>query len=361
MNRRIFLQYMALLVGSAYSGCSSQQVPSTPATPKAKDPNIFNRLEQIERNRNASTAPVSPASLNAQLYPFPPAPITSGVGVCLSGGGSRAASASMGELRGLRSLGLLDRVSALSTVSGGSWAGITFTYLPSDISDDEFLGGVVPNPGDLTWVHHSGENQARALDALSGHALGSLCTRIGLVEFLAEVAKLQVTYHDSPHVLWCRAVGVLILEPFGLGDITQQGSPSTYYSSTLQWLKSTILGDGRNPTLSASDFNLVQKSGRPYLITNSTIFSPSGVHLRHPAPGSPPLEPYPFEASVTGAGVPFPLQGRLGGGEPSIRLHSADKRRPLRRFRIECKSRLRRSGFRCRTSREPAARPSSAR
>jgi len=272
---------------------------------------------QIEQIRNAAVAPAPPASLNAQLYPFPPfppAPITSGVGVCLSGGGARAASASMGELRGLRSLGLLDRVSVLSTVSGGSWAGVTFTYLPSDISDDEFLGGVVPNPGDLTWEHHSGENPAQALDSLSDQALGSLCTRIGLVEFLVEVAKLQVTYHDSLHVLWCRAVGALILEPFGLGDITRQGSPATYYSSTLQWLETMILNEGRNPTLSVPDFHLIQKSRRPYLITNSTIFSPPGVHLRRPAPGSPPLEPYPFEASVTGAGVPFPLQGQLGGG-----------------------------------------------
>ncbi|HJR76297.1 MAG TPA: hypothetical protein VJ805_04960 [Nitrospiraceae bacterium] len=270
--------------------------------------------EQIEQVRNTAVAPAPPASLSAHLYPFPPSPITSGVGVCLSGGGSRAASASMGELRGLRSLGLLDRVSALSTVSGGSWAGVTFTYLPSDISDDEFLGGVVSSPGDLTWEHHSGEDPARALDTLSHYALGSLCTRIGLVEFLAEVAVLCEKYRDSPHVLWCRAVGALILEPFGLGDITRQGSPATYYSSTQQWLEGTILGDGRNPTLSASDFHLVQKSGRPYLITNSTIFSPPGVHLRRPAPGSPPIEPYPFEASVTGAGVPFPLQGRLGGG-----------------------------------------------
>ena len=269
---------------------------------------------QIEQIRKTATAPAPPASLSAQLYPFPPAPITSGVGVCLSGGGSRAASASMGELRGLRSLGLLDQVSALSTVSGGSWAGVTFTYLPSDISDDEFLAGVVPNPGDLTWEHHSGENPAQALDTLSDHALGSLCTRIGPLEFLAKAAELLDYYRDSPHVLWCRAVGALILEPFGLGDITQQGSPASLLQRHEAWLETMILGNGRNPGLTPSDFHLAQKSGRPHLITNSTIFSPPGVHLRRPAPGSPQLQPYPFEASVTGAGVPFPLQGSLGGG-----------------------------------------------
>lgn len=183
---------------------------------------------QIEQIRKTATAPAPPASLSAQLYPFPPTSITSGVGVCLSGGGSRAASASMGELRGLRSLGLLDQVSALSTVSGGSWAGVPFTYLPSSISDEEFLGGVVSNPHDLTWTHQSGQDPARALDVLSDHALGSLCTRLGLLEFLAKAAELLDHYRDSPHVLWCRAVGALILEPFGLGDITQQGSPATY-------------------------------------------------------------------------------------------------------------------------------------
>ncbi len=268
------------------------------------------RIEQI---RTTAAAPAPPATLNAQLYPFPPAPVAPGVGVCLSGGGSRAASASMGELRGLRSLGFLDQVSVLSTVSGGSWAGVPFSYLPADVSDDEFLGGVVPNPEDLTWTHHSGEDPARALDLLSDHALGSLCTRVGLLEFLAKAAELLEYYRDSPHVLWCRAVGALILEPFGLGDITRQRSPATYFSDTSEWLNTVILGGGRNPALSASDFYLVRKPGRPYLVTNSTLFYPAGVHLRRPAPGSPGLQPYPFEASSKGVGVPFPLQKDLGG------------------------------------------------
>ncbi|CAD0302421.1 hypothetical protein [Xanthomonas hortorum] len=42
------------------------------------------------------------------------------VGICLSGGGSRALSCALGQLRGLRSLGLLDKVAAISSVSGGT-------------------------------------------------------------------------------------------------------------------------------------------------------------------------------------------------------------------------------------------------
>ena len=272
------------------------------------------RFEQLRGTAGASPPP---ATLSASIYPFSSleqSSSDSGIGLCLSGGGSRAAAASMGALRGLRCLGLLDEISVLSTVSGGGWAGVPFTYLPADISDDEFLGAVVRDPRDLTWSHHAGDDPARALDVLSERALGSLCTRIGLVEFLDKAAELADWYHDSPHVLWCRAVGALILEPFGLGDIALGASPASYFSGTEQWLKTTILADGRNPALTAADFHLVREPGRPLLVTNSTLFWPPGVHPRRPAPGSPALELYPFEAASTQAGAPFPFRGGLGGG-----------------------------------------------
>ena len=266
----------------------------------------------VQAMRRAAPVPVGPSHLNVALYPISPMASATGVGVCLSGGGSRAASAAMGELRGLRHLGLLDRVSTLSTVSGGTWAGVTFTYLPSAIADDDFLGGVVTDPGHLTWVHGSGQDPPRALDVLSDYALGSLCTRIGLVEFLAKAVELSVAYHDSPHMLWTRAVGALVLEPFGLNDTTGDGSPSRYFSETEQWLSAAILTV--NSTLSARDFQLVQKPGRPHLVTNSTLFYPTGVHPRRPPSGSPMLEPYPLEVSTTQVGVPSPLVHGIGGG-----------------------------------------------
>ena len=202
----------------------------------------------------------------------------------------------------------------LSTVSGGGWAGVPFTYLPSEITDDEFLGEVVPDPHDLRWCHGIGQDPARALDVLSDQALGSLCTRIGLVEFLAKAVELSVEHHESPHALWCRAVGSLILEPFGLGDITVTGSPRRYFSWTADWVNTAILGPGRNPGLSAVDFHLVAKPHRPYLITNATVFSPPGIHPRRPTPGSPALSLYPFESTSTAVGVPLDVAGDLGGG-----------------------------------------------
>jgi len=60
------------------------------------------------------------------------APTGSGnrIGLALSGGGSRAMAFHLGCLRALNELALLDRVSALSTISGGSVIGAYYAYMP---------------------------------------------------------------------------------------------------------------------------------------------------------------------------------------------------------------------------------------
>jgi hypothetical protein len=274
-------------------------------------------LERLLTERALAPAP-GPTALDAGIYPIASAASPgSGVGLCLSGGGSRAASVSAGVLRGLRHLGLLGRIAVLSTVSGGGWAGIPFTYVPADISDDELLGAVVADPRDLTWCHVNGQDPARALDVMPEQALASIGTRVGLFELLAKATELEVTLRDSPHVLWCRAVGALILEPFGLGDVTAAGAPGRYFSATPEWLESAILG-GRNSGLSAADFHLVTAPARPLLVTNAALFWPPGTHPRRRRPPGPPLELYPFESASTGVGVPISSDGAqgsdLGGG-----------------------------------------------
>ena len=72
-----------------------------------------------------------------------------GTGVAFSGGGSRAMAAAQGQMRGLKYLGLMDKAICLSSVSGGTWAAAAYTYLPEEIEDDDFLGGVVMDPSRL--------------------------------------------------------------------------------------------------------------------------------------------------------------------------------------------------------------------
>lgn len=283
----------------------------------------------------APTAPGASASLHAQLYPYPgedagevaaggaalPLPL---VGVCLSGGGSRSASASMGALRALRYLGLLDKVGIMSTVSGGGWAGVPFTWCPDAIDDDELLGPLVLDPARLSWSDTG--SPELALDVLSDRAIGSLCRRVGVAELMEEVIDLY--FNDVPvDALWNRAIGRLVLEPFGLGDKLADGRPTMYYSYTDDWRDRVVLA--ANPGLAARQFYTVQagagRSHRPYLVTNSTFFYPPPADSGGAVAGrsrlvDPGMEPYPFEATPTVAGIPpaFAGAGRdgrnLGGG-----------------------------------------------
>jgi hypothetical protein len=71
------------------------------------------------------------------------------VGVAFSGAGTRAAAATLGQLRALNALGLLDTIKYISSVSGASWSALTFTYLPATENDSSFLGNYIA-PQNLT-------------------------------------------------------------------------------------------------------------------------------------------------------------------------------------------------------------------
>ena len=89
------------------------------------------------------------------VFPTPQEPpqepdLTNTTGIAVSGGGSRSLTCAIGQYRALRYLGLLDKVGVISSVSGGTWASASFVYLPSQFSDDDFLGTPTANPGSLT-------------------------------------------------------------------------------------------------------------------------------------------------------------------------------------------------------------------
>jgi hypothetical protein len=65
------------------------------------------------------------------------------VGIAFSGGGTRSASATVGQLRGLEQNGWLARVRYMTAVSGGSWAAVPYTY-SRNISAAELLGDSKP-------------------------------------------------------------------------------------------------------------------------------------------------------------------------------------------------------------------------
>ena len=65
--------------------------------------------------------------------------------VCFSGGGARAYVAALGQLEGLRSLGLLEEVDHVAGVSGGAWAAAVNCWAPPSSSQPLIA------PEDLSW------------------------------------------------------------------------------------------------------------------------------------------------------------------------------------------------------------------
>ncbi len=145
-------------------------------------------------------------------------------GVCISGGGSRSLSAAMGELRGLDALGLLPKIGWLSTVSGGTWAGTLFNWAPESLLRRHAARPARARSGGSC----AGILEVRRTisDASIRTPSATAATRLGLEEMLAKAIEL---YHRGVAVseLWPRAIGELVLAPFGLGD-----APQRYFSWT---------------------------------------------------------------------------------------------------------------------------------
>lgn len=102
------------------------------------------------------------------------------IGVCFSGGGPRAMTAGMGQMRGLLQTPLYDLIGAISCVSGGTWFGSIFSFADPSISDGVLLGAVKA-PGDLTLDNLAmlpENNLAYGLTRLTDAAIGSGSRRL---------------------------------------------------------------------------------------------------------------------------------------------------------------------------------------
>lgn len=171
------------------------------------------------------------------------------LGITFSGGGTRSASLSMGQLRALNNLGVLQRAKYMSGVSGGSWATVPFTFLDTAISDQEFLG-TYADPGNIT------------------------------PELLKEVPRYSLTYAivnstirdkilhniDFNHDLYAHVISEIFLKPFNIGNNEK------FFTYNLQTLKEVLTN---NSELGLSDFYLVNpQNNRPYYIAGGSLLRP---------------------------------------------------------------------------------------
>ncbi|TQV88004.1 patatin-like phospholipase family protein [Aliikangiella coralliicola] len=210
-------------------------------------------------------------------------PTPGNVGVCLSGGGSRALSSAMGQLRALKTLSnghgdLLSQTKAISTVSGGSWLGVTYAYLTDPaVTDDDYLNTYVDDPGQLVPTKTTGHQLSETLDELpAGNAGENITSNFSVIDIALQAFWLY-KFHGTPaHMLWQTVIADNILKPYGLYTPGEAEAPTTYFTfneSTIEQIKSfpyqnATFGDLTGHQLSQDDGRVE----RPFLICNTAMF-----------------------------------------------------------------------------------------
>lgn len=179
------------------------------------------------------------------------------VGLCLSGGGTRSFCASIGYLRGLHHLGLLDRVRYIGAVSGGSWATVPYSFWERGPADDDELFGPILGPDLLREDVLERE--------LSPVELAACATRKFRRALFDELPK------EGPGAAWVGAVGEIFLEPLGLYDPVRVRSYSYDHQTRAALLARQPAGVG----ISAEDFVLLRPD-RPFPVIQSTLLGPAG-------------------------------------------------------------------------------------
>ncbi len=205
-------------------------------------------------------------------------------GVAFSGGGTRSASATLGQLRALNHLGLLRKIGYISCVSGGAWTSVPFTYLPTMWPDETFLGPVL-QPGEITTEHLQQTDRNGFLHAIANSVL--------LDDFIKHSIRL------AGDETYARSLGDCFLTPFGIDSLQRFFG---YNEASVGGILS------RNEKMQATDFHLV-RPGRPYLIAG-------GLVLRNDNQRPRPRR-IPFEMTPRYVGS-YPCHGQSGSGNRDI-------------------------------------------
>jgi hypothetical protein len=215
------------------------------------------------------------------------------VAVCLSGGGSRAMTAAIGQMQAFEALqvngrSLLSQTKALSSASGGSWFAVPFMYLQV-LGDGDFLGSYM-TPAELTLSN---------IDELAPKSIGMQITSEFSIPALA--VKALLLYHEKvpADMLWQTLIGLHMLAPYGLYAQVQPPpfTPHSFFSldaARVQAIEQqTFPGrEDQNPSLAKEAWNVVAAHAgqqRPYFVCNTamTVLAASGATLLAPVQITP--------------------------------------------------------------------------
>lgn len=249
------------------------------------------------------------------------------LGICLSGGGSRALSCALGQLSALNAMTLpngqpiLAPAQHLSSVSGGSWASVLYTFLPqtingTNISDADFL--IEPVAPQLLTKGDPNTNTPGNVSYMGAYCMGTTPQRFSL----ASIGVFLKTLMDAEFFLtpsqwswfWIAGIGEIVLKHFALYSATYHASgpfvqPSLMFSLSAEQVEKSV--KKYNPSLGPSQFYLA-RPGRPSLIVNTNLVE----NCRLPSSAQIPVQATPVASSVPGQSPDGTVKG--GGGVESF-------------------------------------------
>ena len=222
------------------------------------------------------------------------------VGICFSGGGSVAMVSALGQLRALRKMKLLEKARAISSVSGGSWALVPFTYLPDEISDDLFLGEFCNDPSLLNLKITP---EATSLGYSPKGYLGSAVSADGIKwqNLVAETLELSVNFLFPKDRIWTFLIAKHILKPFGLSDTNILKPAAPIQNGWFAYSKESVAEiRNANPDLPTQAYHYQQSAGRtkrPFHLCNASMFIAPNENS-HEGNALAPLQCTAFETGI---------------------------------------------------------------
>jgi hypothetical protein len=203
------------------------------------------------------------------------------LGVAFSGGGTRSATMAIGQLRGLRKIGILDQVRYVSAISGGAWAAVPFVYTKSPL--DSFLGSfevltpdlagerrreILEHPnGELALAVVNSSLTAGSIQEVAGDIATSFSNKSGDQLWMTLTSSVNGALRREPDRLnktYTRLIGRTFIDP--LVD------PGTNASKRLfSWNALTVEDTSDVSRGELGDDLVVAGPHRPFLIATGTV------------------------------------------------------------------------------------------
>jgi hypothetical protein len=270
------------------------------------------------------------------------------IGVCFSGGGSRALSCAWGQLIGLASVQqtsgkrLLDDVRYISSVSGGSWASVLYTFRPNSISEEAFLGR--PYLPSQLYYNSNGPGGLN-VSTMGASSLGKIPQNFSslfdpdpfdnvIVEFIVTVAVKGIELKDAVKWLWMYIVGKNVLDDFSLytystsllhpHETPWNYADAKYFTLSDAYANAKIFPGGKAPSAGSFVYAHSSPNGQPagpMLIVNANIVGKSRPGAQLSGPIQIPVQFSPVASGIYGAN-PQVNDGIDGGAVESFAFSS---------------------------------------